>query len=397
MKRRWSAALSSALLVVCVMEVPGSAADKTLIEIGYLRLEQVRPPVLSNLDPLPDDLGLSGAKLAIRDNDTTGGFLNQTYHLTIESVAPGGDLAAAARSMLARSPLLLVDAPASSLLALADMPEAKGALLVNVAAEDERLRNEDCRANMLHSIPELSMRSDALMQVLKAKRWERLVMISGQRDDDQAYAAALRKSAEKFGLQTEAEKTWSFDTDLRLSASSEVPVLTQDFPDYDVLVVSDENDDFGDVIEHNTWLPRPVAGTSGLMAESWTSSLEQWGAVQLQERFRALAGRKMTGRDFAGWVAVRAIGEAATRTGATGAADLLRAMLSPDFRLDGFKGQPLSFRAWNGQLREPMAVFNESAVVDMAPGDAFLHERNALDTLGTDQPESTCSAFGESR
>ncbi len=382
--------------VATAPHAPALSAELPLkLEIGYLRQERILPPVLSNLDPVPEDLGLRGAELAIRDNATTGTFLNQEFVLSTQSVAPDGPFLDAAKSMLKRARLVLVDAPADSLLAVADLPEARDALLFNISAEDAALRNDDCRANLLHTIPETAMRTDGLMQVLKARRWERLVLISGQKENDLRYAAALRKSIEKFGLQLLAEKAWSFDTDLRLSASAEVPVLTQDFPEHDVLLVADENDDFSDYIEHNTWLPRLVAGTSGLMAENWTPSLEQWGAVQLQNRFEKLAGRTMRPRDFAAWAAVRAIGEAATRTGKAEAAALRAYMLSDGFRLDGFKGQPLGFRPWNGQLREPIAVFNEGAVVEMAPQQAFLHERNVLDTLGTDSPETTCSAFGD--
>ena len=41
--------------------------------------------------------------------------------------------------------------------------------------------------------------------------------------------------------------------------------------------------------------------------------MEHFGASQLQSRFHDLAGREMTDQDFAAWVAVAALGEAATR------------------------------------------------------------------------------------
>jgi ABC transporter substrate binding protein (PQQ-dependent alcohol dehydrogenase system) len=136
-----------------------------------------------------------------------------------------------------------------------------------------------------------------------------------------------------------------------------------------------------------------VAGSEGLRAVTWHRVVEQWGAAQLQSRFTKLADRPMLDRDYAAWAAVRAIGEAVTRTGAADAGTLRSFMLSDAFELAGFKGSPLTFRTWNGQLRQPIPLVHERALVAQAPLEGFLHQRNELDTLGLDQPESGCTAF----
>lgn len=387
--------LISATLALGASPSADAALTALKIPITYLRVDQVPVAVLSNIDPIPDDLGMQGAALARKDNSTTGKFLGHDYQLETIRVAPDEDVLSAARKLLSVQKLVLLDAPGPVNRAIADLPEARDALLFNVSSSDTDLRNEACRKNLLHTYPERSMRSDALMQVLKVKQWQRLALIVGPREPDLAYAEALRRSAEKFGLEIVGEKQWSLQSDLRLSASAEVPLLTQDLPDHDVLLVADEADDFGDYIEDNAWLPRPLAGTSGLVSANWTSNLEQWGAAQLQSRFQALSDRKMMPRDFAAWVAVRAIGEAVTRTGRADAQAIRTQLLSPEFRLDGFKGHALSFRSWNGQLREPVPVFTASAVVNVAPLEAFLHASNELDTLGTDKPETRCTLFGD--
>jgi ABC transporter substrate binding protein (PQQ-dependent alcohol dehydrogenase system) len=205
----------------------------------------------------------------------------------------------------------------------------------------------------------------------------------------------LEPSAAKFGLTIAAEKDWTFDTDLRESVMDEIPRFLQDLPDHDVLLVADETDDFGRYVEHNTWLPRPVAGSDGLLATAWSPRVEAWGAAQLQLRFEKDAEREMRARDYAAWTAVRAIGEAVTRTSSADPATLRAFMLSPDFQLDGFKGRALSFRTWNGQLRQPIAVANARALVTLAPVEGFLHQRNEMDSLGLDEPESACTAFQE--
>ncbi|MEC8795356.1 MAG: branched-chain amino acid ABC transporter substrate-binding protein, partial [Pseudomonadota bacterium] len=169
--------------------------------------------------------------------------------------------------------------------------------------------------------------------------------------------------------------------------------FTQDFGEYDVLIVADETDDFARYIAYNTWLPRPIAGSEGLRPRTWAPVVEQWGAVQLQSRFNDQSARDMRPRDYAAWAAVRAIGEAVTRTN-QGEVDTLRAfMLSDDFELAGFRGRPLTWRDWNGQLRQTIPLVTERAVVANAPLPGFLHQHNELDTLGIDRPESACTAF----
>lgn len=368
-------------------------ADTTL-RLTYLRQVVPPPPVLSNLDPIPADRGLAGARLGLEDNITTGRFLGQKYEMDETDVPPGGELLAAAKVALARSKLLLLDAPAADVLRVADLPEAKDALILDVATTDTGLRGADCRANVLHTMPSRAMRADALMQYLTVKRWTKLAMIAGPTRDDRAWADALKASAAKFRLTLVGEKNWDRADDLRRSASADVPLFTQSFPDHDVLLVADEEDDFARYISGNTWLPRPVAGSEGFVPATWTPAMEQWGAAQLQSRFEGLAHRRMTPRDYAAWAAVRTLGEALTRTGKPDAASLRAYILSPEFALGGFKGRPLSYRAWNGQLRQPIAVATPRALIAMAPFDAFLHQHDPLDTLGQDAPESACHAFG---
>lgn len=384
------------LVTIATLAVAAPAWAELPVAITYLRQEIDRPPVLSNLDPVPEDLGIAGAEIAIADTQTTGKFLGHSYTLTVASVPPGGDLTAAARQALKTSQLILIDADPTAILSIADLPEVASALLFNVSSGAENLRSADCRSNLLHTIPEDAARADALMQVLQRKQWQTTVMITGPQPADQAFAEALRRSATKFGITIAAEKEWTFDTDLRESTMDEISRFTQDFPDHDVILVADETDDFGRYIEHNSWLPRPVAGSDGMVPTAWSHVIESWGAVQLQNRFEDHAHRQMRGQDYAAWAAIRAIGEAVTRTNSNDPATLRTFLLNPEFQMDGFKGRGLSFRAWNGQLRQPIAVVNSRALVTLAPVEGFLHQRNEMDTLGLDEPESACTAFKDS-
>ncbi len=387
-------ALLSLVVLLGASFVPAEAA-KIEIPIVYLEQQVERPPTLSNLDPVPENLGLAGAELGISDNATTGRFLGHSYALSTRLVPPGGDFLAQAREALSETGLLVVNAPAEQLLALADLPEAKEAVIFNAAAQDVGLRGADCRPNLFHTISSYAMRADGLAQLMRKKGWSNWALIAGSQPADAAFAEALRGAARKYGLKITGEKTWRFDADLRRNAAQEVPAFTQDLEAHDVLVVADELGDFGRYILYNTWEPRPVAGSEGLAPRTWAAVVEQWGAAQLQSRFFKGSERDMRSEDYAAWAAVRSIGEAVTRTGAADVASLRGYILSDDFELAGFKGRALSFRKWNGQLRQPMPLVHPRALVGLAPLEGFLHQTSELDTLGLDAPESACRSFGE--
>ncbi|MFZ3581583.1 ABC transporter substrate-binding protein [Loktanella sp. DJP18] len=368
----------------------GMATAQIDVAVTYLRLDDRKPQTLSDIDPDPADLGIAGAQLGVADNATTGQFLNHSYTLTEITATTAEALLAASADATG---LVAVQAPAAVVLGIADAhPDA---LVFNVAAADDSLRGIDCRANLFHAAPSFAMRADALAQFLVTKRWTDVALVTGPAPVDRAFADALRASAAKFDLRLRGDEPWGFTGDIRRTTTDEVPSFTQRLGDFDMLLVADEIHDFGRYLNYNTWEPRPVGGSEGLTPVAWSAVIEQWGAEQLQSRFRDLAGRGMRATDYSAWAAIRAIGEAVTRTGTADVATLRAYMLGPDFTLAGFKGRPLSFRAWNGQLRQPIPLVDSRAIVAVAPLEGFLHPVTELDTLGGDRPESPCTAFGE--
>ena len=364
-------------------------ANELDINIVYLEQQRERPPVLSNLVVHPEDEGEQGAILGTADNNTTGKFLKDTYTLETIIVPPEEDVVAAAQAALEGTKLVVLNMPSDKLLQIANLPAAADDLLFNAGSANVSLRSGDCRANVLHTLPSRAMLTDALMQFFKKRKWDSIYLLEGNRDVDKLYAASVRTSANKFRVSIAAEKQWIDDADMRRNASAEIPVFTQ-ARKYDAVVVADEDDDFGQYVQYNTWLPRPVAGTAGLEPVAWDRVVEQWGAAQLQSRFEEQTERSMTSLDYAAWAAVRSIGEAVTRTQNTDPATIGEYLLSDKFALAGFKGAKMTYRKWNGQLRQPIPLVHPQSVVALAPIEGFLHHTSELDTLGLDQPESAC-------
>lgn len=378
-----------AIATASLVATQSQAADEELkVQIGYLAYIPDPGPVLSNIIPEPRDAGLRGAELAIIDSNSTGRFLKHSYTLqTANADSPQALLDAAQALHEQGLRLFVVNAPVDTLRQLsAALPDS---LLFNAGSADDSLRSTACLNNVLHTLPSRAMLADALAQFLTVRRWNRWLLIVGQTPDDQAYAAALRRAAKRFGHTIVAEKAWSFDNDQRRSAQADMPLFTQT-AEYDVVLVADERGDFGEYVPYQTWYPRPVAGTQGLTPVGWHKTVETYGAAQLQKRFEALAGRWMNDRDFAAWMAVRSISSAVTKLRQTDPMVIREAELSDHLPLDGFKGRKLSYRAWNGQLRQPIPIVQPRALVSTSPQDGFLHPVTELDTLGYDKPEVTC-------
>jgi ABC transporter substrate binding protein (PQQ-dependent alcohol dehydrogenase system) len=385
----------AAVVLVC-WQGAAAAADVATVPIGYLRQPIDRITISYRDQPAPDD-GLAGAQIGIDDDNTTGRFLDQRFTLTEVTLKPGDDPAAAVRDLADQGiRLVIADLPAPALLAAADAGRARGVLLFNAGAPDDRLREEDCRADVVHTAPTRSMLADGLAQYLVWKQWRKWLLVVGSHDADKLLADAYRRAAKRFGAKIVEEREFTdtgggrrSDTGL-VQVQSQMPLFTQSAPDYDVLVAVDESEVFAGFLPYRTWEPRPVAGSSGLVPTSWDPSHTQWGAIQLQSRFVRKFRRGMTALDMQAWTAARMIGEAATRTHASDPAALAAYIKGPDFSLAAFKGQKLTLRDWNLQLRQPILLSDGRTVVSVSPQEGFLHQVSVLDTLGYDRPETKC-------
>ncbi|MFQ3790281.1 ABC transporter substrate-binding protein [Halomonas sp. A29] len=374
------------------------ADTPTPIVVGYLGME--RPDdqePLSVLDPVLDDEGVQGARLGINDNNASAQFLGQEFVLHEVEVAQGEDIGEALESLIEQGAEWIVSGlPGEALSELMAHPARGDRVVFNAWAPDDELRGEACHPELYHTTPSRRMLADALAQFLGFKQWNRWALVYGNTDEDRILADVLRASAERYGHRIVGDQMWPHDPLARRAEGGfhaiqrEIPVFVQELPEHDVLVIADETDYFGEYFPYQTWAPRPVVGTQGLIATPWHRAHESWGAVQLQRRFEKLADRWMTPRDFGAWLAVRSLGEAAARTGSVERQAILEYMLSEEFELAGYLGFPVSYRTWNHQLRQPILITGPRMVASVSPQEGYLHPRTPLDALGADEGESTC-------
>jgi ABC transporter substrate binding protein (PQQ-dependent alcohol dehydrogenase system) len=395
---RWKAicAFFAAAFALFAAAAQPALADPLAVKVGVIRQTHSRETI-SILDiPAADDF-IAGARMGMDDNNTTGRFLDQSFSVVDAKLAQGDDPVAPLNKMLADGVrFFIVDLPAAELLAVADAARPSGALVFNAGAPDDSLRQEDCRADVIHVGPSRSMLTDGLAEYLIWKQWRRWLLVVGSHPEDQLLGDAYRRSAKKFGAKIVEERVYKDTGGGRRSDSGSVqtqqqmPVFTQNAPAYDVLVAADENEVFAGYLPYRTWDPRPVVGSAGLRPASWDPSHEFWGAVQLQNRFERNFKRPMNARDYQAWLAIRMIGDAVAHTKSADPKTIHDSLVSPNFEVAGFKGQKLTVRDWDQQLRQPILLTDGHGTVSVSPQEGFLHQTSQLDTLGFDRPETKC-------
>lgn len=302
--------------------------------------------------------------------------------------APAASLEAARAAAVAAekggAAVLLTDLPTDWTLAVADAVKLP---VLNLGDAADRLRQQDCRARLFHLLPSERMRADALAQTLVSRKWSKLLLLVGGSPQDAARAATAQAAIKRYGLQLVASKPYKLSADPRERDLAN-PLLLTAGSSYDAVWVVDSDGEFARALPYRTVLPRPVVGDAGLVALAWHAQFERYGAPQVSRRFAKAAKRPMTAHDWAAWMAGKAL--AAAAVAAPKGPNAAWAQGIAKSSLDGSKGTTLGFRAWDGQLRQPMLLTDGQGVIATAPAEGVLHPRNVLDTLGADAPEKLC-------
>jgi ABC transporter substrate binding protein (PQQ-dependent alcohol dehydrogenase system) len=304
--------------------------------------------------------------------------------------ASAADLAAATQRLLQRGARhILLELPAAGVAAVAAATAGRDVILFNTAAPEDALRGAQCAPHLLHTLPSHAMQMDAIAQLLVARKWIRPLVLVGPLPGDQLLLAAWQRSAQRFGVRSVAERSFQAVGGSREREPENARLLTSE-REYDAVVVLDAQGEFARELPYRTLLPRPVLGSNGLVAQAWSPFYERHGAPQLSRRFLRRTGRAMVSHDWATWIAARAAAEVVGAYNRSTIAQQLQALRQGAIAVDGYKGQRLTFRGWDGQLRQPVLLAHGNGVAEVAPLDGFPHPRSALDTLGFDAGESAC-------
>ncbi|MDJ0512934.1 MAG: ABC transporter substrate-binding protein [Methyloceanibacter sp.] len=383
-------------------EAPPAAAQpkpatKTM-EVVYLGKEYQEPLPLSFAEKVITDKGIQGARQKLKEANQAGGFLGYSFELEEAIVPEDADVVAKAKALLAAgNRYFIADLEPDDLLAVADLPEAKDAIILNIRSSATKLRQEECRKNVFHIVPDYAMRADALAQYLIWKKWPNWYVMRRDTPQDQDYLAQVQRAAKRFGGKIVEDHLYDLPPGARNLDSghqqiqAQMALETERSPDHDVVWAINSDDDFGDYLMYRTTRPRPVVGTQGLQATAWDKSYTESGGMRFQRAIPRIANRPPVERDYTAWLAFRSLSEAAQKSGSVEPETVKAYLLSDDFRLEAFKGQALSFRTWDHQMRQPIILGGGTRVpVGTSPQDGFLHPKHLTDTLGFDEPETKC-------
>ena len=380
-----------ALLVLAIaIAVPAQAATLLIGVITRSDDEQLDPKRVELAYPgQPGGPLRNGVDLAIAESQFELDVAKLVPKVEAVEVKSADEARAQAQRLeKAGAAALVTDLPAAWTLAAATtrLP------VLNAGNPADALREQDCRANLFHTLPSERMFADALAQHLVSRKWTKVLLLSGPTPDDAARLVVVQASLKRYGLKVVAQRPFKLSADPRERDLANTLLLTGN-ADYDVVWVVDTDGEFARALPYRTALPRPVVGNAGLMAEAWHSRFERYGAPQLSRRFLRANQRPMTGIDWAAWQAGKAVLQAAMAAPPSKQVQTLaQTMTQADFNLDGFKGVRLSFRSWDRQLRQPVMLTDGIGVIATAPVEGILHPKNVLDTLGADAPENRCKA-----
>jgi ABC transporter substrate binding protein (PQQ-dependent alcohol dehydrogenase system) len=334
----------------------------------------------------------AGAEIGIEDARPLQRALKSEFALARISVKSAEEAAPALLAAAKEQDIhfFLLDLPEPAMKPIADAVRGRDLMLFNISASDDSLRRKLCAPEFVHVIPSLAMQMDALLQYLVSKKWRDILVFEGPHPEDAAAAQAFTHSAQKFGARIVADQHFKPGTDPREREQNDPALLSAVNRDYDVVFVADSEFDFARSVPYRTIRPRPVVGSIDLMPVAWHWTWDHNGAPQVNGRFAQRAGgRHMEGGDWAAWMAVKLVVQAALHSRSSEFAKL-RTFILGEGSFDGDKGLALSVRPWDHQLRQAVLLAADYSVVASAPIEGFLHQKNVLDTLGDDQPESPC-------
>ena len=374
--------------------VAPAAATMKPVTIGYLGLQddpRYHPDIVyTRIEIAPGGNPIDGATMGVEDLKVVSDAVGQAVTLDHQQATDAASLTGKVQEMVAAGEqFIILDLPADLVDQVSAATKDLPVTLVNATAPEDYLRNR-CYPNLLHTAASDRMNADALVQYLRTRDWTKVLILVGPLDRDKAMADAFRASADRQRFEVVDTRQFTLATDPANREGNNTQLITGGV-DYDVIYVADSQGEFARYLPYDTQLPRLVVGSTGLSASEWQWSWDRDGSTQVTTRFERMTnGRRMTGQDWATWMAAKAIVTAYAKARSDDYQKIADYIRGNRLKIDGSKGVQLNFRPWDGQMRMPIVLATHNAVIAEAPLEGFLHQTNTLDTLGTDEPEHLC-------
>ena len=386
------------IYLILILIIPinfGFTKDLESVNIAYIEIEndsRYDPDVAyTRIQLKPTGRPFAGALVAYGESEKLFDILGKEIELSRFVVKDNEEMLNKIKELVSQNThFFIIDADSSFFKKIPEF-DLKNIAIFNITEPDDSLRQENCDSRVFHTIPSYSMLSDALAQYLVFKNWKKILLLKGPYEEDTIIADSFINSSNKYGLDIIETKDFILSNDPRKREENNLALLTIG-KKYDVIYLADSDGEFGRYLPYSTKNPNLVIGSTGLTAETWHWSFERHGAPQLNSRFADIDdSRRMSNFDWAAWAAVNTIFKSSMKSKSVDSKKIIDFFKSDKFGLDGFKGPRLSFRLWDNQMRQPILLSTHNALIYKTPIEGFLHEKNDLDTLGSDELETRCS------
>lgn len=318
------------------------------------------------------EYGKQGATLAVEELNEKGGPLGRKLELITEDEANPGVAVQKARKLIEKDRVVAIEGLVSSAscLAVGDEVQRAKVLLINAGANSDEIRSKRCHRFVFSTegcnTQYVSAIGNWLIKERKVSRWYFLT-------SDYAFGHDLLRVARNLLV---ANKGTEVGSDL-------APTGTTDFSQYITKMKAAKPD----LIFHNlagadvtnflkqyaeSGMTIEVAGgvidsafawpvgesLRGHFPIIWWHELNNPASRAWAARYIKRWGRPPDNQAYGDYVAVHAIAQAIVKARSTDSAKLVQALEGHTLTgaMDGLKGRPMTFRAWDHQLLQPMFV-----------------------------------------
>ena len=355
------------------------AAAVAARDVGFPAIVHAQEPIrLGQIIPFTGFLGAigeygkQGATLAVEELNEKGGVLNRKIELITEDEANPGVAVQKARKLIEKDHVVAIEGTVSSAscLAVGDEVQRAKVLLINAGSNSDEIRSKRCHRYVFSTegcnTQYVSAIGNFLIKERKISRWYFLT-------SDYAFGHDLLRVAR--GLLT-ANKGTEVGSDL-------APTGTTDFSQYitkmkaakpDLIFHNLAGADVTNFLKQYAEAGMTIEVAGGVIDSAyawpvgeslrghfpiiWWHELDTPASRAWAARYIKRWGRPPDNQAYGDYVAVHAIAQAIDKAKSTDSAKLVQALEGHTLTgaMDGLKGRPLTFRAWDHQLLQPMYV-----------------------------------------
>ncbi len=318
------------------------------------------------------EYGKQGATLAVEELNEKGGTIGRKFELITEDEANPGVAVQKARKLIEKDRVVAIEGLVSSAscLAVGDEVQRAKVLLINAGANSDEIRSKRCHRFVFSTegcnTQYVSAIGNLLIKERKVSRWYFLTSDYAFGHDLLRVARGLlvANKGTEVGSDLAPTGTTDFSQYITKMKAAKPDLIFHNLAGADVTNFLKQYAESGMTIEVaggviDSAFAWPVGESlRGHFPIIWWQELNNPASRAWAARYIKRWGRPPDNQAYGDYVAVHAIAQAIDKAKSTDSAKLVQALEGHTLTaaMDGLKGRPMTFRAWDHQLLQPMFV-----------------------------------------